>query len=36
MSKVALPGHERAKPQQFTIVSNQTIRIDMDIDMGIR
>src|SRR5947207_1058194 len=30
------PGHVRARPQPFTIVSNQTIRVDMDIDTGIR
>jgi len=30
------PGHVRAKPQLFTVVSNQTVRIDMDIDAGIR
>jgi hypothetical protein len=30
------PGHVRAKPQRFTVVSNQTIHIDMDIDTGIR
>ena len=30
------PGHVRAKPQQFTIVSNQTVRVDMDIDTGVR
>ncbi len=30
------PGHVRAKPQLFTVVSNQTVRIDMDIDTGIR
>ena len=24
------PGHVRAKPQQFTAVSNQTVRVDMD------
>src|SRR5882724_8556964 len=24
-------GHVRAKPQRFTVVSNQTVRIDMDI-----
>jgi hypothetical protein len=30
------PGHVRAKPQRFTVVSNQTVRIDMDIDTGIR
>ncbi len=29
-------GHVRAKPQQFTVVSNQTVHIDMDIDTGIR
>jgi hypothetical protein len=28
--------HVRAKPQRFTVVSNQTIHIDMDIDTGIR
>ena len=25
-------GHLRAKPQPFTVVSNQTVRVDMDID----
>jgi hypothetical protein len=25
------PGHIRAKPQPFTVVSNQTVRVDMDI-----
>jgi hypothetical protein len=25
--------HVRAKPQRFTVVSNQTIRVDMDIDL---
>ena len=29
-------GHVRAKPQRFTVVSNQTSRVDMDIDTGIR
>jgi hypothetical protein len=29
-------GHLRAKPQRFTIVSNQTVRVDMDIDTGVR
>jgi hypothetical protein len=29
-------GHIRAKPQRFTIVSNQTVRVDMDIDTGVR
>ena len=30
------PGHVRAKPQLFTVVSNQTVHVDMDIDTGIR
>jgi hypothetical protein len=30
------PGHVRAKPQSFTVVSNQTVRVDMNIDTGIR
>jgi hypothetical protein len=30
------PGHVRAKPQHFTVVSNQTVCVDMDIDTGIR
>lgn len=29
-------GHLRARPQPFTIVSNQTVRVDMNIDIGIR
>ena len=29
-------GLVRAKPQAFTIVSNQTVRVDMDIDTGVR
>jgi hypothetical protein len=29
-------GHLRAKPQRFTIASNQTVRLDMYIDTGIR
>ena len=30
------PGHVRAKPQRFTVVSNQTVHVDMNIDTGIR
>jgi hypothetical protein len=30
------PGHIRAKPQRFTVVSNQTVRVDMDVDTGVR
>jgi hypothetical protein len=29
-------GHLRAKPQRFTIASNQVVHVDMDIDTGIR
>ena len=28
--------HVRATPQQFTVASNQTVRVDMNIDTGIR
>jgi hypothetical protein len=28
--------HVRGKSQFFTVVSNQTVRVDMDIDTGIR
>jgi hypothetical protein len=30
------PGGPRANPQPFTVGSNQTVRVDMDIDTGIR
>jgi hypothetical protein len=30
------PKRVRAKPQPFTVVSNQTIRVDMDVDTGVR
>jgi hypothetical protein len=29
-------GHVRAKPQRFTVASNRTAHVDMDIDTGIR
>jgi len=29
-------GHIRAAPQPFTIVSNQTVHVDMSIDTGVR
>ncbi len=29
-------GHVRAKPQPFMVVSNQTVRVDLNIDTGIR
>jgi len=28
--------HVRAKRQPLTVVSNQTVQVDMDIDTGIR
>jgi hypothetical protein len=28
--------HVRAKPRRFTVVSNQTVRVDMEMDTGIR
>lgn len=30
------PGRMRAKPQFFAVVSNQTVRVDMTIDTGVR
>jgi hypothetical protein len=30
------PGGVRAKPHPFTVISNQTVRVDMDIDTGVR
>ena len=29
-------GHVRAGPQTFTVVSNQTVHVDMNIDTGVR
>ena len=29
-------GHVRAKPQPFTVASNQTVHVDMNIDTGVR
>jgi hypothetical protein len=29
-------GRVRAKPQPFTVISNQTVRVDMDMDTGVR
>jgi len=28
--------HVRAKPQPFTVVSNQTVHMDMNVDTGVR
>ena len=30
------PKRTRATPQPFTVVSGQTVRVDMDIDTGVR
>lgn len=30
------PQRIRAKPKEFTVVSNQTVRVDFDLDTGIR
>jgi hypothetical protein len=27
-------GRVRAKPERFTVISNQTVRVNMDIDLG--
>jgi hypothetical protein len=29
-------GHVRAKQQRFTVTSNQTVHVDMNIDTGVR
>jgi hypothetical protein len=29
-------GHIRAKPQPFNVASNQTVRVDMELDTGVR
>jgi len=29
-------GHLRATPQPFTVASNQTVQVDMNIDTGVR
>ena len=29
-------GRMRVKPQSFQVVSNQTVRVDMDVDTGVR
>jgi len=33
---VGAPTPKRPKPRPFTVVSNQTVRVDMNIDTGIR
>jgi hypothetical protein len=30
------PGRVRAKPQAFKVISNETVRVDMELDTGIR
>jgi hypothetical protein len=35
-AKGRAPGHVRATPERFTVVSNQTIHVDFDLDTGVR
>ena len=35
-AKGRAPKRIRAKPRKFTVVSNQTVRVDFDLDTGIR
>jgi len=30
------PGHVRAKPRRFEVISGETTRVDLDIDIGVR
>jgi len=30
------PGHVRATPERFSVVSNQTVHVDFNLDTGIR
>jgi hypothetical protein len=35
-AKGRAPGHARATPARFSVVSNQTVHVDFDLDTGIR
>jgi Carboxypeptidase regulatory-like domain len=35
-AKGRAPGHVRAAPKRFTVVSNQTVHVDFELDTGIR
>jgi carboxypeptidase family protein len=35
-AKGRAPGHVRATPRRFSVVSNQTVHVDFDLDTGIR
>lgn len=35
-AKGRAPKRIRAKPKKFTVISNQTVRVDFDLDTGIR
>ena len=35
-AKGRAPGHVRATPVRFSVVSNQTVHVDFDLDTGIR
>jgi hypothetical protein len=30
------PGHVRAAPERFSVISNQTVHADFELDTGIR
>jgi hypothetical protein len=35
-AKGRAPKRVRAKPKSFTVISNQTVRVDFDLDTGMR
>jgi hypothetical protein len=35
-AKGRAPGHVRATPVRFSVVSNQTVHVDFDLDTGVR
>jgi carboxypeptidase family protein len=35
-AKGRAPGHVRATPQRFTVVSKQTVHVDFNLDTGVR
>jgi hypothetical protein len=35
-AKGRAPGHVRATPKRFSVVSNQTVHLDFELDTGIR
>jgi hypothetical protein len=35
-AKGRAPGHVRATPERFSVVSNQTVHVDFELDTGVR